>query len=211
MIILATADIKTSQRWRSSLGASLESIAVDSMSALRTQLKQYPQTTVVLHESLPGISGVADFSGLMKDFPRARLFVLADIPEEQQGIELIRAGVLGYANTHIRPDILREAFKVISLGEIWVSKRLLQWLVNHCGPSDQYNKALSSHKALGTLTPGEQKVMGHLLEGDSNKQIAQKLQITERTVKAHLTSIFRKTGVKDRLHLALLVNQNGPQ
>jgi DNA-binding NarL/FixJ family response regulator len=53
-------------------------------------------------------------------------------------------------------------------------------------------------------------VVGHLLDGHTNKQIAQKLQITERTVKAHLTSIYRKTGVSDRLHLALLVNNTHP-
>lgn len=209
MVILATADKKILTRWRSSLETSQEMIGVESLSALRKQLGRQPQTTVILHASLPGVTCLADIINLVKKFPHANMFVLADIPEEQQGLELIRAGVLGYANTYIRVDVLREALKVIILGELWVSKRLLQWLVNHCGPSDQVKQTLSSIRSLGELTPAEQKVIEHLLKGNTNKQIAQQLQITERTVKAHLTSIFRKTGVKDRLHLALLMNQNG--
>jgi len=209
MIILATADNLIHRRWLASLESTTEVRSADSLANLRDQLRQYPDSTIILHESLPGVTGVTELGELVSEFPRCYLFVLADIPEEHQGIELIRAGVLGYANTHIRQDVLREALKVISLGEIWVSKRLLQWLVNHCGPSIEYNKALTTDKVLGNLTPSEQKVIEHLLKGSSNKQIAKKLQITERTVKAHLTSIFRKTGVKDRLHLALLVNQNG--
>ncbi|MBI1423088.1 MAG: hypothetical protein GC149_06455 [Gammaproteobacteria bacterium] len=206
MIILATADNKIASRWRASLDNPENVVVVGSVTALKVQLRQSPRSTVILHGSLPGISVVSDIKELLKTDPDANLFVLADVPDEQQGIELIRAGVLGYANTHIRQDILKEAFKVIELGEIWVSKRLMQWLVNHCGPSDQYLTALANYAGLGDLTPAEQKVIEHLLNGNTNKQIALQLQITERTVKAHLTSIFRKTGVKDRLHLALLVN-----
>lgn len=209
MIILATADKKIYRRWLDSLESPTEVRSADSLSNLRDQLRQYPAATIILHESLPGLEGVAEIDAVVSQFPRCQLFVLADIPEEHQGIEMIRAGVLGYANTHIRHDILREALKVISLGEIWVSKRLLQWLVNHCGPSLVTEKVLTTRKAMERLTPSEQRVIEHLLNGNSNKQIARKLQITERTVKAHLTSIFRKTGVKDRLHLALLVNHNG--
>lgn len=209
MIILATADEKIAGRWSSSLDATNGFESVNSLSHLNEKLRQYTNATVILHASLPGLNGITDIKSLLKHYPNANLFVLADIPGEQEGIELIRAGVLGYANTHIREDILREAVKVISLGEIWVSKRLLQWLVDHCGTPALVKKNIVSQVALKTLTPGEQKVLEHLLSGNSNKQIARKLNITERTVKAHLTSIYRKTGVQDRLHLAILVNQGG--
>lgn len=207
MIILATADAKTRKRWSSSLDASNAKEAAGSLEELHGLLNQYPNATVVLHAALPGVTGLSDIQELIAAYPDANLFILADIPREKEAIELVRAGVLGYANTHLREDILREAVKVISLGEIWVSKRLLQWLVDHCGTPllNKQNKA--SFVALESLTPGEQKVLEHLLDGNSNKQIARKLNITERTVKAHLTSIYRKTGVQDRLHLALLVNQ----
>lgn len=209
MIILATADDKICTRWSSSLEASSTSESAKSLSELHDQLSRHPHATVILHASLPGFGGLSDIKALIATFPYANLFVLADIPLEQEGVEMVRAGVLGYANTHLRKEILKEAVKVISLGEIWVSKRLLQWLVQHCGTPALDKMNTGSFMALETLTPGEQKVLRHLLDGDSNKQIAHKLNITERTVKAHLTSIYRKTGVQDRLHLALLVNQAG--
>lgn len=206
MIILATAEPRTAARWMSAFKPATAILPVESFTSLRTCLRTHSNETVLLHRSLPGVGGIADIESLISDNAEANLFVLADVPQEQEGIELIRAGVLGYANTHIRPDILNEAVKVIELGEIWASKRLLQWMVNHCGSLDRYKKNMGSYMALDNLTPGERKIIGCLVEGDTNKQIAHKLQITERTVKAHLTSIFRKTGVNDRLHLALLVN-----
>lgn len=209
MIILATAEPKTGTRWRSAFKPGTAILPVESFASLRTCLRTHPNETVLLHRTLPGIRGIADIVSLINDNSDANLFVLADVPQEQEGIELIRQGVLGYANTHVRPDILNEAVKVIELGEIWASKRLLQWMVNHCGSLDRYKQNMGSYMSLDNLTPGERKIVGRLIEGDTNKQIAHKLQITERTVKAHLTSIFRKTGVSDRLHLALLVNNIG--
>lgn len=209
MIILATADDKIYARWQRGVGIQAEAVTVNSLTGLRHSLDSHPEATVLLHCILPGLSGLPEIKSLITTYPRANLFVLVDVPQEQQGIGLIRAGVLGYANTHIRPDILQEAVKVIELGEIWASKRLLQWMVNHCGSPEQMKQSLGSYMALDSLTPGEKKVVEHLLTGDNNKEIARKLQITERTVKAHLTTIYRKTGVKDRLHLALLVNNTG--
>lgn len=211
MIILANAEQKICSRWQSGLNDQSHVLCVDALTRLRKILDRQADPTVLLHRSLPGIGRLAEITELVKRYPQARLFVLADLPEEQEGIELIRAGVLGYVNTHIKPEILNEAVKVIELGEIWASKRLLQWMVNHCGSPEQHQAKLGSYLALDTLTASEKKVMGQLLEGAANKQIAKKLQITERTVKAHLTSIYKKTGVKDRLHLALLVNSNNTQ
>lgn len=208
MIILANADQKSCLRWRSGLNEQASVVCVNALTTLDKALERQAETTVLLHRTLPGIRRLAEVTSLVKRYPQARLFVLADLPEEQEGIELIRAGILGYANTHIKPELLREAVKVIELGEIWASKRLLQWLVNHCGSPEQHLVKLGSYLALDNLTASEKRVIDHLLEGATNKQIALKLQITERTVKAHLTSIYRKTGVKDRLHLALLVNSN---
>ena len=152
--------------------------------------------------------GLADINKLVQDFPETGLLALADIPDEHEGVNLIRGGALGYANTLLKPEVLREALKVVELGEVWISKRLLHWMVNHCREIDRVESDVGSYLALDTLTPSERHVALHLSLGDNNKQIARKLNITERTVKAHLTSIYSKTGVKDRLHLALLVHNN---
>lgn len=208
MLILAVADNKIQSRWRNNLSGYPQIVSISNLTSLKQNLRSNQDATVILHRALPGLSNSTDIQNLVTMFPEANIFVLADVPDEHEGIELIRAGVLGYANTHIKATIFAEAVKIVSLGEIWASKRLLEWMVNHCGETDRHTQHLGSFLALDILTPTEKTVVSHILEGENNKQIARKLSVTERTVKAHLTSIYRKTGVKDRLHLALLVNNH---
>lgn len=209
MLILACADKKILKRWQSAFEGEKNYLVIDNFTSLKNRLKKLSDVTVTLHRSLPGISSDDDVNQLHESYKNARLLVLSDVPHEQQGIGFIRKGILGYANSLISPEILKEAIKVIELGEIWVSKRLLEWMVNHCDNVEQYTKDMGSYLALDTLTPSEKHVIECLVEGNNNKEIARKLNITERTVKAHLTSIYSKTGVKDRLHLALLIHNNG--
>lgn len=208
MLVLACADSKILARWKLALEESDNVLTVNQFSSLKHQLRGLERATVILHGSLPGLNDPCEIDKLIRDSTTAGILVLTDIPDEHQGIDLIRAGALGYANTHIKPEILREAIKVVELGEVWVSKRLLHWMVNHCHEFDRRESDIGSYLALDTLTPSEKHVAAYLAEGNNNKQIARKLNITERTVKAHLTSIYSKTGVRDRLHLALLVHNN---
>lgn len=206
MILLACSEQRIVSRWRQGLQGYKPIHIVSCLNELRKKLRTMPDAMVIFHHSLPGVRHEEDIRSLLIAFPAVRLMVLSDVPDEHEGIELIRDGVLGYANTHIKPEILHEAVKVIGLGEIWVSKRLLEWMVSHCHDTEAGATEHGSYLALDALTPGERHVLDHLTQGDNNKDIARKLNITERTVKAHLTSIYSKTGVKDRLHLALLVN-----
>jgi len=209
MLLLASTDKKIISRWKDNLNNDKNIIEVNNLTSLRNKLHKSIGATVILHSRLNGVNDDADICKLLNDFPKVGLLILTDVPDEHQGISFIRNGALGYANTYIKPELLVEAIKVIELGEIWVSKRLLQWMMNHCHDTEEHNKEMGSYLALDTLTPSEKHVTEHLLEGNNNKQIARKLNITERTVKAHLTSVYSKTGVKDRLHLALLVHNNG--
>jgi DNA-binding NarL/FixJ family response regulator len=208
MLILACADRKILKRWISALNKYDDVVNVTNFSALKHRLRGTNRATVVLHTTLPGVHNLADIKKLIQEFPETGMLALADIPDEHEGINIIRGGVHGYANTLLKPEVLREALKVVELGEVWISKRLLHWMVNHCREIDRVESDVGSYLALDTLTPSERHVALHLSQGDNNKQIARKLNITERTVKAHLTSIYSKTGVRDRLHLALLVHNN---
>ena len=209
MLILACANKKILKRWQNAFEGEKNYLVVDTFSSLVNRIKKQSDITLVLHSALPGIDNNISISELRNKYPDIRLMVLVDVPDERQGVGFIRSGILGYANALIMPDILREAIKVIELGEIWVSKRLLEWMVNHCSDIERQPKDMGSYLALETLTPSEKHVIECLVEGNNNKEIARKLNITERTVKAHLTSIYSKTGVKDRLHRALLVHNNG--
>ena len=205
-LILACADHRIVSRWQKALDAYRNVLTVDNHVSLKARLRALGKSTVILHRSLPGLDSQESTVQLVKDFPSCGFLVLEDIPNEHHGIELIREGALGYANTHIKPELLQEAMRVIRLGEVWVSKRLLHWMVSHCREFSGIDNDLGSYLALDILTRSEKQVAECLAEGKNNKQIADCLNITERTVKAHLTSIYGKTGVTDRLHLALLIH-----
>lgn len=206
MLILASADKKLLSHWEHTLSEFKNIVSLHDLMHLKSRLRETIHATVIIHTSLPGLESNNDIIKLIKEHPTAKLLVLADIPKELEGVELIRAGALGYANTHIKNNILHEAIKVIGLGEVWVSKRVLNWLVNHCHELDHNTQVINMYSDIETLTPAENTVAKHVSNGNNNKDIAKTLNITERTVKAHLTSIYNKMGVKDRLHLALLLH-----
>ena len=208
MLILACADKKLLSRWEHAFAEYENVVSEHSLIHLKAKLRETTNATVIIHTLLPGFKSNNDVIELLKEHPTARLLMLADIPDEFEGIEFIRSGGLGYANTHIKNNILHEAIKVIGFGEVWVSKRLLNWLVNNCHELDHDTQIINMYSEIETLTPAEYTVAKHVINGNNNKQIAKILNITERTVKAHLTSIYNKIGVKDRLHLAVLLQNN---
>ena len=135
------------------------------------------------------------------------LVVLADDPDERVVLEALVAGAAGCCNSRAAPEVLRQVALVVANGGLWVGQSLLTQLVGAT------TRRLG---ALGQVAPGadwsaslserEAQVARLVAEGAANKEIAARLAITERTVKAHLTAIFEKLGVRDRLQLSLKVN-----
>jgi len=133
------------------------------------------------------------------------LVLLADEPSETEAMAALAAGASGYCNGHAAPEVLQQVAKVIEHGGIWVGQGLMQRLLASTSRlSLRMNADESSWRSL--LTPREQDVAVLLAKGDSNKEIARKLEITERTVKAHVGAMLEKLGVRDRLQLSLIIN-----
>ena len=101
--------------------------------------------------------------------------------------------------------MLAMVLEVVKSGEVWVGEKLTQFLIKNINGVDVQNDQAVSHDKLSMLTDREHEIALLIGEGESNKRIASKLEIAERTVKAHLGIIFRKTNTNDRLQLALYV------
>ncbi len=129
----------------------------------------------------------------------SRLILLVDHPQLDEGEALLAQGVFGYANTFIQVDLLPEVVRTVARGDLWVwpdlTQRLLKRLVSQ--------STLPAEMADWGLSQREQEVLAELSQGKSNKVIARDLDITERTVKAHVSSILEKVGVHDRVELIL--------
>lgn len=147
--------------------------------------------------------------------PGCKLFILADRPDEDEGVAYLRLGVIGYANSYISAERLQEAVRAIASGAVWINQQLMQRLiaattVQKSGKNEETRSA-TLPTILDHLSAREAQIAHLVGAGLSNVAIAEQLHITERTVKAHLTAIYAKTDIKGRFGLALLVQQGGRQ
>ncbi|MGD9860617.1 MAG: response regulator transcription factor [Marinobacterium sp.] len=132
-----------------------------------------------------------------------RLVALVDTPSDQEGIELLQEGFRGYANTFIQGALLTELVMAVGRGDIWAGPELLQRLLRRLL---QQSQPSADVPAWWSLSERESQVMAALKRGESNKEIARELNITERTVKAHVSAILEKAGARDRIDLILKAN-----
>ncbi len=134
----------------------------------------------------------------------ARLLVIvaSSLPSDDEGLRFLDAGASGYCHAYAAEATLRQILDVVASGEKWVGKSLLNRLLAGL----QHNRESQTDKRTVLLTEREREVALLAARGQSNLLIAETLQITERTVKAHLSAAFEKLQVSDRLQLALKIH-----
>lgn len=136
----------------------------------------------------------------------AKIVVLANAPNQAEALYALSLGVVAYAHSYSPAKVLLEIKTVITNGGVWMGQDLLKRLIE-VSTSLAGNQAAQVDNHLNMLTKREKQVAIEAAKGLSNKEIARTLEITERTVKAHLSSTFEQLGAKDRLHLALMLNK----
>jgi DNA-binding NarL/FixJ family response regulator len=130
------------------------------------------------------------------------IVVLSNVPEDEQGMAALAAGASGYCSALTLPAILQQVAGVVEHGGLWVGPQLMRRLMQ--GIAARSTEATGP--TLEMLSQRERQVAEAVARGATNKEIARVMDITERTVKAHLSSAFEKLGVRDRMQLSLLVN-----
>lgn len=139
------------------------------------------------------------------------LVVLADEPQEEQALSALAAGAAGYCNGHAAASVLTQVALAVNNGGVWVGQGLMQRLLGATARGLANRPAATEARAAADawrekLSARELEAAGLLAQGASNKEIAQRMEISERTVKAHLGALFEKVGARDRLHLSLIIN-----
>jgi DNA-binding NarL/FixJ family response regulator len=135
--------------------------------------------------------------------PGCRRIVLSNVPNDEEGTVVLEAGAYGYTNALAVPEVLQQIASVVVNGGLWVGPELLQKLMSALAAlvQDQATAGI-----LDKLSEREREVVLGVARGESNKEIARRLDISDRTVKAHLSAAFDMLGVRDRLQLSILVN-----
>lgn len=177
-------------------------------------LKAFPEAVLVQQPAT--VTLPADgFIWLMDSFPQAEsvlrqfkqqgfsVVVMSLTPSVQQSLAYFAAGASGYCHALAATTMLHQVVESVQAGGIWIGAELMQKMVQRIA---QQPIAIDTQaEKLGLLTAKEKQVAESVAQGLTNKEVAKQLDISDRTVKAHLTAVFEKLGVRDRIHLALLL------
>ena len=209
MIIICCNNKTIVQRWQGILGGQYDLQTTHTLTELENCLESLPDA-IILHDNLLGEQKTDQFKALKQKNEKLKYLILADKPDENIAFKFIHSGVYGYSNTYISPKLLCDAVKQILKGDVWMGKRLTRYLseclLEDLNNEDSEDTAIDVEEFMTRLTDREKQVARRIAHGCSNKCVANALNITERTVKAHLSTVFKKTGIKDRVHLALILN-----
>jgi DNA-binding NarL/FixJ family response regulator len=148
---------------------------------------------------MPVLDGIAATARIRAVQPEIAVVVLTSFSDRERILRALDAGAAGYLLKDAEPDELGKAIRAAARGESPLDPKAARAL-------------LSSRAATGAAAPlseREREVLAMVAEGLPNKVIAQRLSISEKTVKAHLTSVFRQIGVTDRTQAALWAQRNG--
>ena len=179
--------------------------ATDGAEAIRLT-KQLKPDVLLLDFSLPRLSGLEVIRDLDGAAAPVRTIVLTAGIANSDIVKALQLGARGVVLKQSPTELLFKSIRSVFGGEVWIGRELVKDIVHtltKLGRSEDAAAARDFH-----LTGRERQVLGLVVEGEMNKGIAHKLSVGEDTIKHHLTSIFDKTGVSNRLELALFAIQH---
>jgi len=172
--------------------------AADGAEALDRAAALHPDV-VLMDLRMPRLDGIAATRRLRAAQPDVRVLALTTFDTDEEVFAALRAGAVGYLLKDAEPDGLVDAVRSAARGESPLDPRAARIMLT----------ARSRPAPASALSGREKEVLVLVAEGMANKQIARTLGIAERTVKAHLTSIFNQIGVTDRTNAALWAHRRG--
>jgi NarL family two-component system response regulator YdfI len=165
--------------------------AADGSEAIRMVAELSPEV-ILMDLRMPKMDGITAIQQLGKDQPEIAVIILTTYNEDELIYKGLQAGARGYLLKDTGKEPLFNTIRAAARGETLLSSEIMERLL--------FQKEMKADKRVGEmeLTEREEEVLTAVAEGQTSKEIAYRLDITERTVKAHLTSIYNKLGVDSR-------------
>jgi DNA-binding NarL/FixJ family response regulator len=170
--------------------------AADGAEAVAVVAERVPDL-VLMDLQMPRVDGVTATRMLREQAPGCEVLVLTSYSDGDRIVAALDAGAVGYLLKDADPDDILEGVRAVSRGESPIHPRAAR---------QRLTARLTPDRP--TLTPREEEVLELVRRGLANKEIARRLAISERTVKAHLGSVFAAIGVQDRTQAALWAERN---
>jgi DNA-binding NarL/FixJ family response regulator len=171
----------------------------DGQGAINIARKDKPDV-ILMDVNMPGTNGIIATRVIKREMPSIHIIALT-IYEDEEVVDMVRAGVSAYVLKDVAGSELIDTIHRVMQGEVVIHPRVANRLVRELSRSEKKKNDVR-------LTKREGDVLSLLVKGHTNKEMADVMFISEKTVKNHLTSIFRKLGVKDRTQAAVYALKN---
>jgi DNA-binding NarL/FixJ family response regulator len=161
---------------------------------------------LLLDQALPAAQGREMLRELAAIEPKLRTILVTDGVEDGDLFGALQLGVRGAITRYSNNEIIVRSIRKVMDGEYWISRATVAELVNAVKSLLAYARDARARNR--KVTPRQQEIIASVIAGHSNKQIAQQFSLSEDTVKRHLTNIFGRLGVANRLELAFFASQH---
>ncbi|MGE8408317.1 MAG: response regulator transcription factor ErdR [Pseudomonas sp.] len=183
------------------LGADIRLVEAASIAELEVRLTEKSDWDLVLLDlNMPGAYGFSGLVLLRGQYPQIPVVMVSAQEEASVVVKSREFGASGFIPKSSPLEDIQDAVRKVLDGEVW-------WPPQAFEKVDVSPEAKAASEGLASLTPQQFRVLTMVCEGLLNKQIAYELNVSEATIKAHVTAIFRKLGVRTRTQAALLLQQ----
>ncbi|MBI4673350.1 MAG: response regulator transcription factor [Chloroflexi bacterium] len=181
--------------------------AGDGQAALELAQKLKPHV-VLMDVRMPRLNGVEATRQIRARFPQIQVIILTTFDDDEYVFEGLRAGAMGYLLKDVSAENLADAIRRVARGEALIQPSIARKVVSEFARLGQ-SKPAPQHRLLEALSEREMEILRLVAHGLSNREIADKLFITEGTTKNHISNILSKLGVRDRTQAVIRAQELG--
>ena len=168
---------------------------------------------LLLDIDYPSLNGLDLSRRLVRRYPGTRVVVMSSHPDDEQLFEVTKTGAVAYLDKNVSTEVLVDTIRRAYQGEYPINDSLIAAprVAERVLRQFQHSVAMekTAEDIMARLTPREAQILSHIAEGMSNRQMAELLQISERTIKNHVSAVLRKLNANDRAHAVALAMRRG--
>ncbi len=181
--------------------------AADGREVLQLVQETEPDV-VILDLRMPNLDGLSALQALQQSNRKSKVIVLTASEDKNEFVQAMKLGCSGIVLKQTAPELIVKSIRKVYAGEIWLDSHTTAAVMRQfAAPGEIIGGAKNRERS--PLSAREREIVGLVAQGYKNKEMAEKMFISEQTVKNHLHNIFDKLGVSDRLELALYAIHKG--